>query len=304
MKMADLNMATVMSLSGRVALVTGGGTGIGFAIAKTFAANGAKVYITGPSLGVLEGSAASVTGVPGSIISFQMDVTNEDTVKECAKHIENIDGKLDILVNKFVCRHFGSPSPRANIFSAGIVASPRDPDFVARQAAASDPLEAEAVQNWTDMFALNTIGPFFVVRAFQSLLIKGAHSHPQGTSSVINISSVAATYNTQAPGTTIAYSVTKAALDKLTLVIGASFAGRGIPIRVNAIQPDFFASQIVSPKLLETIKTEVPGFLAPVPARRHGTEAEIGAAATYLAVTDYTNGALLSIEGGISLVNP
>lgn len=287
MKMADLNMATVMSLSGRVALVTGGGTGIGFAIAKTFAANGAKVYITGPSLGVLEGSAASVTGVPGSIISFQMDVTNEDTVKECAKHIENIDGKLDILVN-----------------NAGIVASPRDPDFVARQAAASDPLEAEAVQNWTDMFALNTIGPFFVVRAFQSLLIKGAHSHPQGTSSVINISSVAATYNTQAPGTTIAYSVTKAALDKLTLVIGASFAGRGIPIRVNAIQPDFFASQIVSPKLLETIKTEVPGFLAPVPARRHGTEAEIGAAATYLAVTDYTNGALLSIEGGISLVNP
>lgn len=285
--MADLNMATVMSLSGRVALVTGGGTGIGFAIAKTFAANGAKVYITGPSLGVLEGSAASVTGVPGSIISFQMDVTNEDTVKECAKHIENIDGKLDILVN-----------------NAGIVASPRDPDFVARQAAASDPLEAEAVQNWTDMFALNTIGPFFVVRAFQSLLIKGAHSHPQGTSSVINISSVAATYNTQAPGTTIAYSVTKAALDKLTLVIGASFAGRGIPIRVNAIQPDFFASQIVSPKLLETIKTEVPGFLAPVPARRHGTEAEIGAAATYLAVTDYTNGALLSIEGGISLVNP
>ncbi|KAK0232627.1 short-chain dehydrogenase [Armillaria fumosa] len=253
MKMADLNMAKVMSLSGRVALVTGGGTGIGFAIAKTFAANGAKVYITGPTLDVLERSAASVTGIPGSIISFQMDVTNEDDVKEGAKHIESIDDKLDILVNKFV------------------FTSPRDQDFVARQAAASDPLEPEAVQNWTDMFALNTIAPFFVVRAFQSLLIKGAHSRPHGTSSVINISSVAATYNTQAPGTTMAYSATKAALDKLTLVLGPSFAGRGIPIRVNAIQPGFFASQIVGPKLLETIKTEVPGFLAPVPAKRHGT---------------------------------
>ncbi|KAK0197834.1 hypothetical protein F5146DRAFT_1156794 [Armillaria mellea] len=240
-------MATVLSLSGRIALITGGGTG--------------DVYITGPSFDVLEKVAA-----------FQMDVTNEENVKEGAKHVENIDGKLDILVNKFAFCHFMSLS------AAGIVGSLRDPDFVAKQAAASDPLEPETAQDWTDIFALNTIAPFFVVRAFQSLLIEGAHSRPQGTSSVINISSVAATYNTQAPGTCMAYSVTKAALDKVTLILGASFAGKGIPIRVNAIQPGFFASQLVGPKILETIKTEVPGFLAPVPARRHGREAEIGAA--------------------------
>ncbi|PBK89403.1 NAD(P)-binding protein [Armillaria gallica] len=237
--MADLNMATVMSLSGRVALVTGGGTGIGFYIAKTFAANGAKVYITGRRLDVLEKAAA-----------LQMDVTDEEN------------------------------------------------------AAASDPLQPETVQNWADIFSINTIAPFFVVRAFQSLLIKGAHSRPQGTSSVINISSVSAEYNTQGPGTCLAYSATKAALDKLTLVLGMSFAERDIPIRVNSLQPGFFASQMVGPEVLETIKTKVPGILAPVPARRHGTEAEIGTAATYLAVSDYTNGALLSIDGGISLVNP
>lgn len=76
--MADLNVATVMSLSGRVGLVTGGGTGIGFMIAKAFAANGAKVYITGRRLEVLEKAAASVTGVPGSIVpsavSFLPDI--------------------------------------------------------------------------------------------------------------------------------------------------------------------------------------------------------------------------------------
>ncbi|PBK64219.1 NAD(P)-binding protein [Armillaria solidipes] len=287
-------MATVMSLSGRVALVTGGGTGIGFNIAKTFAANGAKVYITGRRLDVPEKAAASVTGVPGSIVPLQMDVTDEEAVKAGAKHIEETDGKLDILIN-----------------NAGIAGSLRDPDFFAKQAAASDPLKPETVQNWADIFALNTIAPFFVVRVFQSLLIKGAHSRPQGTSSVINISSVAATYNSQGPGTCLAYSATKAALDKLTLVLGMSFAERGIPIRVNALQPGFFASQMVGPGVLETSKTKVPGFLAPVPARRHGTrvmfgcsEAEIGTAATYLAVSDYTNGALLSIDGGISLVNP
>ncbi|KAK0245109.1 short-chain dehydrogenase [Armillaria nabsnona] len=252
--MANLNMATVMSLSGRVALVTGGGTGIGFNIAKAFAANGAKVYITGRRLDVLEKAAVSVTGVPGSIVPLQMDVTNEEAVKAGAKHIEETDSKLDILVN-----------------NAGFAGSLRDPDFIVKQTAASDPLELETVQNWAEIFALNTIAPFFVVRAFQSLLIKGAHSRPQGTSRVINISSVAATYNSQGPGTCLAYSATKAVLDKLTLILGASFAGRGIPIRVNALQPGFFASQMVGPQVLEAMKTKMPGFLAPVPARRHGT---------------------------------
>ncbi|PBK89386.1 NAD(P)-binding protein [Armillaria gallica] len=236
---------------------------------------------------VLEKAAASVTGVPGSIIPLQMDVTDEEDVKAGAKHIENTNGKLDILVN-----------------GAGIAGSLRDPDFFAKQDAAADPLEPETVQNWADIFALNTIAPFFVVRAFQSLLIEGAHSRPQGTSSVINISSVSAIYNTQGPGTCMAYSVTKAALDKLTLVLGMSFAERGIPIRVNSLQPGFFASQMVGPQVLEAMKMKIPGFAAPVPVRRHGTEAEIGTAAVYLAVSDYTNGAFLSIEGGISLVNP
>ncbi|KAK0446587.1 uncharacterized protein EV420DRAFT_1570230 [Desarmillaria tabescens] len=103
----------------------------------------------------------------------------------------------------------------------------------------------------------------------------------------------------------MAYGVTKAALDKLTLVLGASFAGRGIPIRVNAVQPGAFVSQILSAEFLEMLKTKpAPGFLAPIPARRHGTDAEIGATAIYLAVSDYTNGAILCIDGGASLVNP
>ena len=69
----------------------------------------------------------------------------------------------------------------------------------------------------------------------------------------------------------MAYSLTKAALDKLTLVLGMSFAGRGIPIRVNALQPGVFASQLISPEVLEAIKTNIPEVVAPIPARRHGT---------------------------------
>ncbi|KAK0446578.1 short-chain dehydrogenase [Desarmillaria tabescens] len=288
--MADLlNVATAMSLSGRVGLVTGGGTGIGFMIAKAFAANGAKVYITGRRLDVLEKAAASITGVPGSIVPLQMNVTDEESVKAGAKLIEGIDGKLDILVN-----------------NAGFGTSLRDPDFSAKKLAASDPFEPETVQNWLDIFALNTIAPFFVVRAFQSLLIKGAHSRPQGTSSVINISSVGAIINTPVKMGCLAYGPTKAALEKLTHVLGTSFAGRGIPIRVNALEPGLFPSEIATREVVKMMNfaEPLPGFGAPIPARRPGTDAEMGMAAIYLAVSDYTNGAISSVDGGVALVNP
>ncbi|PBK89355.1 NAD(P)-binding protein [Armillaria gallica] len=265
-------MAAVMSLSGRVGLVTGGGTGIGYMIAKAFAANGAKVYIT---------------GVPGSVVPIQMDVTDEESVKAGAKRIGGIDGKLDILVN-----------------NAGIAGPLRDPDFTAKKFAATDPFEPETVQTWTDLFALNNIAPFFVVRAFQSLLIKGARSRPQGTPSVINVSSVGAQMNTQTPLSSVAYLMTKSALDKLTLVLGSSFAQRDIPIRVNVLSPGVFASQLISLEVLEAIKTKpLRGMVAPIPAKRQGTEVEMGMTAVYLAVSDYTNGTVLSVDGAVSLAN-
>ncbi len=84
--------------------------------------------------------------------------------------------------------------------SAGFATSRRDPDFITKKLSANDPFEPETVQNWADMFALNTITPFFVVRAFQSLLIKGAQSRLQGTSSVINISGILANLRSSASG--------------------------------------------------------------------------------------------------------
>ncbi|SJL18845.1 uncharacterized protein ARMOST_22447 [Armillaria ostoyae] len=222
-----------------------------------------------------------------------MDVIDEEDVKASAKHIEGIDGKLDILVNN------------TGYAGARNQAGSHDPNFTAKKCAADDPFEPETVQNWADLFTLNTIAPFFVMRTFQSLLIKGASSRPQGMSSVINISSVAAKMNTSSPMVSVAYSVTKATLDKLTLVLATSFGGRGIQIRVNALQPGLFASEMVPPELLEAIKTQLlPGQVVLIPARRHGSEAEMGMAVLYLAVSDYTNGAVLSVDGGLSLVNP
>ncbi|KAK0209628.1 hypothetical protein IW262DRAFT_1281334 [Armillaria fumosa] len=53
-----------------------------------------------------------------------------------------------------------------------------DPDLTAKKYAADDFFESETVQNWADLFMLNTIASFFVTRAFESLLVKGASSRP------------------------------------------------------------------------------------------------------------------------------
>ncbi|KAK0442259.1 uncharacterized protein EV420DRAFT_1578675 [Desarmillaria tabescens] len=140
--MADLNVSTVLSLTGHIALITGGGMGM----------YGLEASALRKTLLQMEPKRTTVP--------IQMDVTDEESVKAGAKHIEGIDGKLDILIN-----------------NAGFASSLRDPDFMAKFATA-DPFEPETLQNWADIFALNTIAPFFVVRAFQPLLIKGAHSRP------------------------------------------------------------------------------------------------------------------------------
>ncbi|KAK0442236.1 uncharacterized protein EV420DRAFT_1727301 [Desarmillaria tabescens] len=283
--MTDLNIARVMSLSGRVGLVTGGGTGIGLTIAKAFAANGVKVYITGRRLDVLEKAAASVTGVPGSVVPWMRQMKKASRLAQSTSK-ESMESSISL-----------STMP-------DFPASAHDPDFFTKKYAAEDPFEPETVQNWADIFAINTIAPFFVVHAFQSLLIKGARSRPQGTSSVINISACNSKVQ-HFSALYLAYSSTKAALEKLTLVLGTSFAERNIPIRVNVLAPGVFASDVTSTEFLELLKTKpLPGMTAAVPAKRHGTEAEMGMTAVYLAASDYTNGTILSIDGGISLVTP
>ncbi|PBK89326.1 hypothetical protein ARMGADRAFT_996542 [Armillaria gallica] len=99
--------------------------------------------------------------------------------------------------------------------------------------------------------------------------------------------------------------MTKSALDKLTLVPGTSFSQRDIPIRVNVLAPGVFASQLISPEVLEAIRMKpLPGIVTPIPAKRRGAEAEMGMTAVYLAASEYTNGAVLTVNGAVSLVNP
>ncbi|THU83988.1 short-chain dehydrogenase [Dendrothele bispora CBS 962.96] len=279
-----------LDLTGKVALVTGGGTGIGLMIANQLSKNGAKVYITGRRLEVLQKVASDHNN---KLIPLQMNVVDKDSIRSAAQIVEENDGKLDILVN-----------------NAG-VSGPMYP-FISDKSAPEhstmgDSLFAQtSFDQWTEVFQTNTFAPFFVTTGFLSLLEKGARSRGEGeTSSVINISSCVGTMNITM--NSFIYVTSKAGVNHLTTSMATEFALSKIPVRVNCISPGAFPSQLTgSEDALNSYITQLPGTINPPPALRAGREHEIGMTAVFLSSSagEYTNGVVLVVDGGLSLVNP
>uniref|UniRef100_A0A0W0F2J8 Ketoreductase domain-containing protein n=1 Tax=Moniliophthora roreri TaxID=221103 RepID=A0A0W0F2J8_MONRR len=288
MSLENLKVSTLGNLSGKIALITGGGTGLGLMIAKSFLANGAaKVYITGRRLEVLQKAAEAYPG----LAPLQLDVTDKTSITAAVKVVQENDGKLDVLVN-----------------NAGIAGQPvftgetLDTSRSYGQAFFND----ESFERWANTISTNTTSTFFMTMGFLDLLIESANARRRegdetATSSVINISSGA--------GETHLSFFVVTGLNHLTKTLATEFALKDIPVRVNAILPGLFHSEITAgiPGGLENLaKSAIPGGVNPTPLRRPGREGELGAAAVYLAsdAGSYTNGHLLHVDGGHMLVNP
>ncbi|MEM7333907.1 MAG: SDR family oxidoreductase [Chloroflexota bacterium] len=174
------------SMNGRVALVTGGGGGIGSAICRRLAQAGAKILITYRSneekaTAVLQSLAGEGHAV------YQASVTNSDEMKKLAETVTAHFGKLDLLVN-----------------NAGITTPVPHDDL--------DGLSDE----WIDkIFQTNVRGAFATLRAFKPLLLKS------DSALVINLSSIAAVTGI---GSNVAYCASKAAMDSMTRSLARALA--------------------------------------------------------------------------------
>ena len=142
-------------LAGQVAVVTGGGRGIGAAIAARLARMGAATFICGRTQAVLELKAEEVTGNGGSCQAVACDVTSWPEVAALSSRVEKTHGRLDILVNNAGIGGFGGPLHEM-------------------------PLDA-----WDAVLNTNLRGVFYCIRAFAPLMI------PQNRGDIINISSLA-----------------------------------------------------------------------------------------------------------------
>lgn len=86
------------ALAGRVAMITGGGSGIGFGIAKAFVAAGAKLVLASRNIEKLEGAVAELIAMGGEAIAVQADVRNYEDVEKAVQAAQDAYGSLDIMI--------------------------------------------------------------------------------------------------------------------------------------------------------------------------------------------------------------
>jgi NAD(P)-dependent dehydrogenase (short-subunit alcohol dehydrogenase family) len=292
-------LENLYNLNGLVALVTGGGTGIGLMISQGLATNGARVYITGRRLEVLQSVSEewnkNKTDTMGNILALKMDTTNKDDIQQAVQKLRSEEGKLHILVNNAgqsgpLSPELNNPSPTAQ----------KKADELCQYLFAQ-----ESFEQWSALYSVNTFSIYFMTVAFLDLLDKGSQDKPGFTSNVINITSISGLVKVAQRH--FCYNSSKAAASHLTKMLSTEFALRGIQVRVNAIAPGVYESEMTHSVISGQEATDAVGMpVVSVPAKRPGTAAEMAGTAVYLAspAAAYMNGQELVIDGGYLAVNP
>ncbi len=216
--MSSLNASSLFAVPGLVAVITGGGSGIGLMMAKGLALNGAhKVYIVGRRKEVLE--AAARESPHGNIIPMVGDATSKDSLESVVKHITKEIGYINVLI-----ANSGILGPQV---STPITPQTSLEDFQATLWKLSN-------EEYTNTFHVNTSAVFFSVVAFLGLLDAGnkvKNVEPQ--SQVIATSSIGG-FNRDVPGG-YPYGQSKAATIHMMKSLATNLAPYGI--RSNCIAP-------------------------------------------------------------------
>ena len=190
---------TVKKLQGQVAIITGGGRGIGAAAGHLLAAAGAAIVLTARSDDQIEAVAREIRGAGAKAIAVPCDVANPDQIEEVVEAALTQFDRVDILVN-----NAGTVWPVEQVFEA-------------------DPEE------WAYNIHCNLIGPFQMARNVLPVMIEQRYGR------ILNITSGAA--ESVVPGWS-AYSTAKAGLNVLTRYLAAELQAEGVTgLTVNALAP-------------------------------------------------------------------
>ena len=179
-----------MKLNGKVAIITGGGPGIGRSIAETFAREGASVIIAGRRLEKLREVQDAITSVGGSAFAVKADVGNQADAQRLVDETLRLFGKLNILVN-----------------NAG--------DFI------TGSVTETSIEDWDRIFGINVRAVFLLSRLALPEIERG------GGGSIINISS---TLGEQVIPACTVYSASKAALNMMSKSMALDYASKGIRV--------------------------------------------------------------------------
>lgn len=209
-------------LTGKVALVTGGGQGIGRAIAEALAEHGATVVVCGRTREKLESVAAAIRdrGSVGHVL--QMDVTSDEDVAYARDWLARELGGLDVLVN-----------------NAGI-----DPHYGS--------IEKTSMEKWNGILAVNLTGVFRCCKELGGLMLK------KGGGSIVNISSIAGHIGLkrQAP-----YGASKGGVEQLTKSLAHDWAEHGVRVNAIAygfVATELTAGMLEHPHIAPRLLAHIP----------------------------------------------
>jgi NAD(P)-dependent dehydrogenase (short-subunit alcohol dehydrogenase family) len=260
----DFSVASLFSLSGKTALVTGGSSGLGLVIAKGLLQNGAKVIISSRSKEKCDKALQELKKV-GEAHAWAADVTNAQHRAELLNFVSSIFGNLNVLVNN-AGANWGAP------------------------------FEDYPDEGFDKVINTNLNSVFSLTRDAVSLLEQAASE--KDPARIVNIGSMDGIHVPivqRVP--TFAYSASKAALHHLTRVMAVELAKKRIT--VNAVAPGFFESRMtdyVFEHFLSDIEEDCP-------LGRIGRPEEIVGILTYLTsrAGAYTNGTVIPVDGGTSI---
>ncbi|OGW62810.1 MAG: hypothetical protein A2638_06795 [Nitrospirae bacterium RIFCSPHIGHO2_01_FULL_66_17] len=250
-----------MRLKNKTAIVTGGGSGIGEAIARRFAQEGARVAMTGRRKEALERVAKAIELAGGHALALPGSVTNEADVRLAVEATLRSFGRIDVLVNN-----------AGNLFHAG-------------------PLHETTDQVWNDTIDLFLTSVFRFSRAVIPHLLK------QGSGSIVNISTVAALK--AMPGFPAhAYAAAKAGVNMLTKTIAIQYATQGI--RCNAICPAGVDTPGVASLTSDAKQRAGFDAMHPVGRMGRPEEIAHAAVYFASEESAWTTGSILSVDGGVT----